>query len=200
MSGLLKCDWRFSLKYKHRQSGSSLIEILIAIVISAFVLLALAAAQLATLRNQTVAHDRTLATVLSVELIERMRANHDGALDGKYSSALQNYPGQSENWLANGAAPGCADAIICTSSEIAATDLYEWRAALARAVVGGWGEVSGSVQQGFVVRVYFKESGNEDGVTAHADDADLSKSNCRMAALAAATDKDIRCLATIFSL
>ncbi|MQR01076.1 type IV pilus modification protein PilV [Glaciimonas soli] len=200
MSGLLTCDWRFSLKYKHRQSGSCLIEILIAIVISVFILLALAAAQLTTLRNQTVAHDRTLATVLSGELIERMRANRDGALNGKYSPALQNYPGQSANRLTNGAAPGCADAIICTSSEVAAMDLYEWRASLARAVVGGWGEISGSAQQGFVVRVYFKESDNEDGVTAHADDADLSKSNCRMAVLAATTDKDVRCLATIFSL
>ncbi|MDP5008640.1 MAG: type IV pilus modification protein PilV [Glaciimonas sp.] len=179
-----------------QQTGSSMIEVLIALVITAFSLLGLAGLQLTVVRHQNVAHFRALATVMSANLVERVHANRDGARDGQYSSALQSYPHQpTDNDV-----PRCENAMSCTHAEIAAMDLYEWRKELGLAMAGGWGEVSGSMDQGFVVRVYFKESGNQDGLNTHADDAALSQNNCRMAALNAEADKDVRCFVTIFSL
>ena len=173
-----------------RQYGAGLIEVLIAIIITAFALLGLAGLQMAALRYQKVAHQRALAATYSADLAERVRANAGGALDGYYSPALQNYPATTGH---ASEAPACASLAACTQAEVAAIDIHEWRDALGRAMAGGWGEISGSVTNGFVVRVYFREPGNQDGVDPNAIDSALSKTNCRLAALNLARDKDVRC-------
>jgi len=150
---------------------------------------------MAALRYQKVAHHRALATTYSRNLAERVRANIGGAMDGYYNPPLQSYP------AAGGQAPeasACAGLAACTRADVAAIDIREWRDALGRGMAGGWGEISGSVKKGFVIRVYFREPGNQDGVQPDANDAALSKTNCRMAALNSATDKDVRCFSTVF--
>lgn len=179
----------------HQQSGAGLIEVLIAIIITAFALIGLAGLQMTALRYQKVAQQRALATAYSGNLAERVRANIGGALDGYYQPALQKYPAATDHAPE---APVCGISAACTHAEIAAIDIHEWRAALGRAMAGGWGEISGSVKNGFVVRVYFREPGNQDGMQPHVDDGALSKTNCRKAALNAATDKDVRCFSTVF--
>jgi len=179
----------------YKQDGAGLIEVLIAIVITAFALIGLAGLQMAALRYQKVAHHRALAAVYSVNLAERVRANIGGACDGYYNPALQNYPGATSPAPE---APVCISSAACTHADVAAIDIHEWRYALSRAMAGGWGEISGSVKNGFVVRVYFREPGYQDGVHTNANDPTLSKTNCRVAALNAVTDKDVRCFSTVF--
>ncbi|MDY7546016.1 type IV pilus modification protein PilV [Glaciimonas sp. CA11.2] len=179
----------------HHPGGAGLIEVLIAIVITAFSLMGLAGLQMAALRYQKVAHYRAIAATYSHNLAERVRANIQGARAGYYSPALQNYP------PANGdvpQAPGCAISSSCTHAEIAALDIYEWRTALANAMAGGWGEISGSVAKGFAVSVYFREPGNRTESEANDSESVLNKTQCRTAALNAATDQDVRCFTTIF--
>ncbi|MFC5473253.1 type IV pilus modification protein PilV [Paraherbaspirillum soli] len=167
-----------------RQSGAGMIEVLIAIVITAFALLGLAGLQAAALRYQKVAHFRTLATQLSSDLADRVRGNVKGARNGAYSPAFERYPSTP---AAPSAAPSCADPGACTPAEVAAIDIRDWRAELSRTMAGGWGEISGSIADGFVIRVYFKER----------DIPASDKNDCRPAALSA-VDKDVRCFATVF--
>ncbi|MGS0741814.1 type IV pilus modification protein PilV [Glaciimonas sp. GG7] len=187
----------FSSLALHRQHGAGLIEVLIAIVITAFSLLGLADLQLAALRAQKTAHHRAIATMYSVNMAERIRANTDGARDGHYT-ALGTYPASAAY---PSKAPSCV-ASSCTPAQVALSDIDEWRAGLRQAMAGGWGDISGSVKNGFVVRVYFRESGNQADTDAHESshtNALLSKKNCRTNAFMRAADKkDVRCFSTVF--
>lgn len=60
-----------------KQSGFSLLEILISLVILAIGLLGLAALQTASLKNNHSAQYRTTATVLAYDIIDRMRLNQN---------------------------------------------------------------------------------------------------------------------------
>ncbi|MBB5199757.1 type IV pilus modification protein PilV [Glaciimonas immobilis] len=195
------------------QRGAGLIEVLIAIVITAFTLLGLAGLQVAALRYQKVAHYRAIATAYSGNLAERVRANLAGARGGFYSPASELYPGAS-NALSQ--APICINPRACSHAEIATLDLYEWRAALAHAMAGGWGEIYGSVRNGFAVTVYFREPGHEaniqsprqanrgdalsgDSYRHNANVRAQNKTHCRTAALNLLTDQNVRCFMTVFT-
>jgi len=69
-----------------KQSGFSLIEVLISMVIIAIGLLGLSGLQIAALKGTTNAHARNVATLLAMELSERMRANPKGVENGFYDN------------------------------------------------------------------------------------------------------------------
>ena len=71
-----------------RQSGLSLIEVLIAVLIMAVGLLGIAALQAVTLRNSQSAFDRTQATVLSYAILDAMRANATAARANSYNVGM----------------------------------------------------------------------------------------------------------------
>ena len=71
-----------------RQSGLSLIEVLIAVLIMAVGLLGIAALQAVTLRNSQSAFDRTQATVLSYAILDAMRANATAARATSYNVGM----------------------------------------------------------------------------------------------------------------
>ncbi|AEK63430.1 type IV pilus modification protein PilV [Collimonas fungivorans] len=132
-----------------RQRGVGMIEVLIAITISAFALLGLAGLQVAALRYQKVANFRSLASQYSADIGDRIRANAAGANAGGYTTD-KTYPDNSN-------AAACAVSGACTPAEIAVQDIYNWRLAMSNAMAGGWGTVSGDSTNGFVVTVYFSE-------------------------------------------
>lgn len=70
---------------QHRQSGATLIEVLVAIVVLAIGLLGLAGLQISSLQSNHSAYYRSQATILAYDLTDRMRANRDAALDGDYA-------------------------------------------------------------------------------------------------------------------
>ncbi|PUA17938.1 type IV pilus modification protein PilV [Glaciimonas sp. PCH181] len=177
----------FLLMLKHdKQHGFGMVEVLITMVITAFALLGLAALQLSALRYQKIAHFRGIATIYSVNIAERVRANIAGAKAGYYSSSIGAYPATFSK-VPEGLA--CADG-LCTAAEIAATDIQEWRSGLSQAMTGGWGEISGSMRRGFVIRVYFKEPGKKNNAA--------GKNQCREGALQGSNSKDVRCFSTVF--
>ena len=77
-----------------RQRGFMLIEVLVAMLLSAVALLALASANAAALRYTKMSQYRAQALTLAVEISERMRANPAGfaaqAYDYKVSFAAQS--------------------------------------------------------------------------------------------------------------
>lgn len=63
----------------HRQSGITLIEVLITVVLVSIGLLGLAGLQLTSVQNSNSSNERFMATTLAQDILERMRANRAGA-------------------------------------------------------------------------------------------------------------------------
>lgn len=111
------------LTVRRGEAGIGLIELLVAIVIATFGLLALAALQAAGARYAKMSQYRAIATLLADDLTERLRANRTGTYDFQQAFSAQAVAPA----LAAGA-PTCDTAQSnCTSAEMAAADLYTWR-------------------------------------------------------------------------
>ena len=91
----------------HSQSGFSLIEVLVAIVVLSIGLLGLAGLQATGLRQNQSASYRSTATVLAYDIVDAMRANRADARNDKYTIALAAaaptgaavYQQDLNNWL-----------------------------------------------------------------------------------------------------
>ncbi|MBW8306116.1 MAG: type IV pilus modification protein PilV [Thiobacillus sp.] len=110
--------------------GFTLLEVLVAIVVLSIGLLGLAGLMASSLKNSHSAYQRTQATWLAYDALDRMRANRQVALAGGYNLAL-------------GAAPG--------GSALAKDDLDEWDTALANTLPAGDGSIA--VAAGGVVKI-----------------------------------------------
>lgn len=71
-----------------RQRGTSLVEVLVAVVVLAVGMLGVAGMQASALRNNQAAYERSVATFLANSITERMAANRTGALAGDYNTGL----------------------------------------------------------------------------------------------------------------
>lgn len=101
----------------NRQAGVGLVEVLVTLLVLAVGLLGLVGMQLAAKRAGFEATQRTIATGLARDLLERIRSN----------------PGQVEAYVVTdlgdeGSPPPAADcrASSCSPAEMAAYDLYDW--------------------------------------------------------------------------
>jgi len=72
----------------HRQNGSSLIEVLIAILILSFGLLAMGGMMATAIQLPKLAAHRATATNIAVNYIDRIRANPTGFASGNYDDSL----------------------------------------------------------------------------------------------------------------
>src|SRR4030065_2717121 len=86
---------------RHSMRGFTLLEVLVAIVVMSIGLLGLAGLMASSLKNSHSAYQRTQATWLAYDALDRMRANRQVALAGGYHLALGAAPG--------GRAPGAVD-------------------------------------------------------------------------------------------
>lgn len=101
--------------------GFSLIEVLVALVVTTMGLMGLASLQLLALRTQHNAFLRGQATQLNHDIIERMRGNADAALTGAYDIAYDTPPG--------------------AGAAVADADRREWRQRVALALPEGRGRI-----------------------------------------------------------
>ncbi len=102
--------------YPRTQVGVGLIEVLIAVLVFSVGLLGMMSMQLAAKRASFESTQRTIATGLVRDILERIRSN-----PGALSSYVVNNVGASS------LAPGTdCNALTCTTSQLAAWDLYEW--------------------------------------------------------------------------
>jgi type IV pilus assembly protein PilV len=107
-----------------RQSGLTLIEVLITLLILAIGFLGMASLQLNALRNNNSAYERSQASMLAYDIVDRMRANRDSALNGDYNKAIGDAP-TATDCRGNGA--------DCSPAQIAEFDINVWKCRL-----GGW--------------------------------------------------------------
>lgn len=104
------------------QKGLGLIEILLAVLLLGIGAVGLASMQIKAKRMTYEAVQRSVATSLARDIIERMR-NNPGALA---SYVVTNY-GDNDNRTEP--TPNCSSA-SCTTTQLAAHDLWEWERAL----------------------------------------------------------------------
>ncbi|MCU6435653.1 type IV pilus modification protein PilV [Undibacterium sp. Jales W-56] len=168
------------------QLGVGMIEVLVALVITSFAMLGLAGLQVTSLRFQKTAHYRSLASLNTADIADRMRANVAGAKANNYVT--------TDPYLANPSlAAGACPTSSATIADVATKDLCEWRLNLKNTVNGGWGEVSGDVLKGFTITVYFKEPSKNDKTTGGIVQESTPDANCT-----ASVGMDVRCFKTVF--
>ncbi len=120
---------------KMRADGFTLLEVLIALVIFSFGLLALAALMTKGLQFNTSALHRSYASAQAYDMADRMRANRLGITAGNYDSIT-----------GAGTDPGCISS-GCTPAQMALYDAWEWNSTNASVLPSGSGTVtkSGSI-------------------------------------------------------
>ncbi|MEH6592014.1 MAG: type IV pilus modification protein PilV [Halioglobus sp.] len=97
-------------------AGSSLIEVMIATLLFSVAVLGLGAAQLAAKNNLEIAQQRSVATLLGRDMVEKMQAN-PGQLT-RYAEAAEQPPAAE-------AVPDCVTG-SCSNAELALYDTHEW--------------------------------------------------------------------------
>ena len=78
------------IKSRAKNQGFSMIEVLVSLVVLSIGLMGLGGLQIASLKGASYAHNRTEASLLVMDLSDRMRTNILGVADGKYRIA-SNY-------------------------------------------------------------------------------------------------------------
>lgn len=139
-----------------KQSGFTLLEVLVAMVVLSIGLLGLAGLMAASMRNNESAYHSTQATWLAYDMLDRIRANRAGARSGDY------------NGVTLGAPATCATAVATGS--VSAQDIGNWKNALACALPAGDGAIEvitapGASQDRIRVTVQWNDSRATSGST-----------------------------------
>ena len=127
------------------QTGFTLIEVMIALLVLAFGLMGLAGLQATGIKNNNSAYVRSIAAQYAAEISDRMRANT--AID--YSTIT--------------AAPhsACKATAGCTTTEMAENDMQEWQDGLAASLPLGAGTVTpiavSNPDKAFVVNIFWDD-------------------------------------------
>jgi len=138
---------------KLKQSGFTMLEVLVAIVVLSFGLLGLAGLQADGLRNNTSAYMRSQATLMAYDMMDRMRANLQGVENGDYDNLLDAVP-TDPNCISNG----------CSVVQMSQHDAYEWSQKLAELLPSGQGRVAGT-GSGSVFTITVMWDDNRTGAT-----------------------------------
>ena len=115
-----------------KANGFTLLEVLIALVIFSFGLLALAALMAKGLQYNTSALHRSYASTQAYDIADRMRANRLGITAGNYDSIPIEDPDTD---------PGCITT-GCTPAQMAQYDAWQWNSANESLLPSGSGSVS----------------------------------------------------------
>lgn len=107
------------------QGGTTLMEVLVSLLVLSGGMLGMAGVQTVSLRNNQTAYYRTQATALSLDMVERLRANIVGVQAGNYDDG------------AGAATASCFTTAGCNAAEMAGQDIFDWSAQVAAALPGG---------------------------------------------------------------
>jgi len=105
------------MRHNHRQSGFSMIELLVAVLVMGIGVLGITGLQMVSLQNNRTALLRGEAVQLAYDMMDRIRANPGGNYGGL---ALGDTPPAATNCLASN----------CTEAQMAAFDQASWKCSL----------------------------------------------------------------------
>lgn len=121
-----------------RQTGITLVEVMITLLVVSVGLLAVASLQLLSKRSNYDAAQRTTAAQLADDLMERMRANPGALITytavGSIGGGTLSQPD-----------PLCTNGVVCTPEELATYDLWQWEQQLDGISVTSGGEATGGL-------------------------------------------------------
>lgn len=136
----------------NRIKGFTLVEVLVALVILSVGLLSMATLVMISLQSSQGAYLRSQASLLTYDIVERMRANYtqatstDAYVLTKGASATSN--------------PNCKTS-GCGSSEQAQQDLYDWRKSLSDSIPGASATIARVDDNEYTIEISWEESGKE---------------------------------------
>jgi type IV pilus assembly protein PilV len=142
------------METRKKHSGFTMVEVLVALVVLTIGLLGIAALLLKSLQSGRTATYRTQAVNFAADLADRIRMNRTA--DVAYATLFADVEVPVAACDTTG---GCADA------DLAATDLFRWKARIAQLLPGGQGQVVVTAPLGpgepfnFVVTVQWDEVG-----------------------------------------
>ena len=119
----------------NKNTGFTLIEVLIAMLVLAVGLLGLAGLQATSLKNNQSAYNRSQATQLAYDLADRMRANVRAVIIRTYIAIATRSAVRSSTLLRR-------HNTTCTPADMAQNDLYEWNLAVSTTLPSGTGHHS----------------------------------------------------------
>lgn len=122
-----------------KEKGFSLIEVLIAVLVLSIGLLGLGAMQMNALKSASQAHLKSVANFLAYDMADRMRANRDETLAGRYNISVGETGAVTTDCLS----------AVCTPNDLAQFDRKEWKDELASRLPGGDGSVASVAGAGF---------------------------------------------------
>ncbi|MBX2849677.1 MAG: type IV pilus modification protein PilV [Acidiferrobacterales bacterium] len=159
--------------HPNSQSGFSLIEVLVTVVVMAIGSLGIAALQIAGLNYSSGAYARTQAVLLSDDIINRMKINRAEALneaaDGSLGTAGDSnyyFPTLSSTFTPS---KNCVTTTTpCTPAELAEYDRSAWLADVERALPSGRGSINitdstngeGIVERLFTITLEWRQVAN----------------------------------------
>ncbi len=121
---------------RHTNTGFSLLEVLIALLILAVGLLGMASLMLHSMKSNQSSYQRTQASLLAYDMAERLRLN------SAIATAGDNYV------ITSTASPGSAVTCpsgTCTAAQSSAVDVYEWSKAINDQQLNGTVERNGNL-------------------------------------------------------
>ena len=131
---------------RRRQSGFSLIEVLITVLIIAIGLMGFAAMMLNSMKNNRLAMQRSMATAYAYDIIDCMRVNRAAALGGNYTVTF-----------------GCS----LSSGTVAGNDVTAWKTQLSTLLPDGKGQISLPGNNVVRVEIQWQESANAGDNATH---------------------------------
>lgn len=153
-------DTRITPMRRRAQSGFTMVEALVALVVLAIGLLGIAALYLNSLQSGRTAIYRTQAVNLVADLADRIRANRTA--QNAYATLFAD---------AEVEVGGCYTTGGCVAGDLASTDLARWKATLAQLLPNGEGQVEFTPPVGagepatYVVTVRWAEAGEAAPIT-----------------------------------
>lgn len=139
------------IRVEKAETGFTLLEVLVALLVLSVGLLGLAALQTFSLKLNHQAYERTQATLLIDDIIDRMRANPEGVAAGAYNSVG---PGSPPGYV------NCATSDCRTGTNLANYDVAMWKSAIGPVngiLAAGTGAISSADGANFTITVTWQE-------------------------------------------
>ncbi len=142
----------------HRESGVSLIEVMVALFVLAFGMLGIAGMQTMAMKANQSAFERNAAVISTSSIADRMRSNHDAARAGSYN---RDFPSS-----------GCA---APTGTDAVSTDIRGWLGELSQSLgTDACGAISCTgTPTACTISVRWDDSRAQSGSTQHTFEVDV---------------------------
>jgi type IV pilus assembly protein PilV len=116
------------LKSQGRERGMTMIEVLVSIAVFAFGMLGVAGLMVLGIKSSYSSQQRSFATQLAYDIMDRTRANNVGANAGNYNQAASSSSAAAYTTQKTACVGATASATGCIAADMAQNDLYEWEA------------------------------------------------------------------------